>query len=233
MSSIVELTGQPGTGKTTIACGFSELLLQQKVLFVDTDPSQVLSLALTQRLATITLTDVLQSMTDKLIIQESIDWSFNELPVNIQNEQDILVLGTDPLSALPEENQKKLRYGLSRLIRLYDFIIIDGKFPLLGALFPNQPLQSIEIVSPKQLNDWTLPAFYTPLHAQAAILNQFNDAAQKLPIAFNQALLSHQIQLLGKLPYYHSESHLHEHLATDLQQCILRLNMDFKLKHHL
>jgi energy-coupling factor transporter ATP-binding protein EcfA2 len=232
MPPIIELAGIPGCGKTTLSACLSELLYQQKMLLIDTDPEQQLVFSLTQQLASITLADVLASMENKLgnslgNSQESVDWSFNELPVSINETQDILAMGLLPLSPLSVMAFEKLQYGLGRLIQSYDLVVVDGQSLVLKQLFPNQEIQSIELLLPEQPSLWRLPETCSSLHTHAIILNQSGTQQFELPPELNAALQQGSIQLLGRLPHYEDESALQQNMPILLKQCLLRLNTSF------
>ena len=226
MQAIIELTGKPGTGKTTLATLFSEELARASVLFIDATQNQKLTQELATQLPQLTLGELFSQPTEATSTREGIDWAFHDLTVGTGEENELMTVGNLP-TALNDTELQKIRYGLSRLIENYQYVIIDGEQPLLRQLLPDENLRTLILLTPDQFEDWQPPQDNEPLHTPTLILNRYNQ--EPFPPSLEKALEQHQVQLLGKLPTYMTPEAFAEKLPEDFKNCLLRLDIPLNL----
>lgn len=243
---IISLTGLQGSGKTTVACCLSSLLEKQHVLFIDTSTTQNLTLMLTQQLASMTFDSLLPTLVTPVVSThtnqaESIDWSFHELPVHANDTQDVIALGSANTLSLDDEALEKCCYGMSRLVRNYDLVVVDGNWPLLYLLFSKEPVHVVRILTPETLREWHSEQGTYPhetaldsdkgLIRQSILLNQASTPDDNWPDAMQTMAQTHAIQLLGRLPHYVDENTLSRAMPDRLKSCLLRLDTPFRFEY--
>jgi cellulose biosynthesis protein BcsQ len=222
MQAIIEITGKAGVGKTTIATLFSEELAHTSSLFIDADSNQQLTRDLATQATQLTLAELFTKHTEATSTREGIDWAFNDLTVSVGEDNELITVGQLP-EALPETDLEKLRYGLNRLIENYQYVIIDGYQPLLHQLLPEDHLRTLMLVTPVEFSTWQPAAEAQRLHTPFLILNFYHQEA--LPPLMENALLQHQIKLVGKFPEYADREALEQTLPEDFKNCLLRLDI--------
>jgi cellulose biosynthesis protein BcsQ len=226
MQAIIELTGEPGAGKTTLATLFSEELARASVLFIDASPDQKLTHDLAPEPPQLTLGELFSKPTEATSTREAIDWAFHDLAMPVGEENEIIAVGDLP-EVLSDTAMEKLRYGLSRLIENYAYVVIDGHQPLLRKLLPDEHLRTLILVTPEQFTSWQAPNEAETLHTPALILNRYSQ--EPLPAALEEALSQHQVRLVGKLPRYATPEDCVQKLPDDFKNCLLRLDIPLNL----
>ncbi|WP_303672564.1 hypothetical protein [Vampirovibrio chlorellavorus] len=222
MKAIIEVTGQPGSGKTSVVISLGEELTPASVLYIDASPDRQLTEALAPTLPELTLGRLVSEHSAAAPSREAVDWVFQDLTVSVGEEQELLTVGELPLT-LSEIQLQKLQYGLTRLIENYDYVILDGHHPVLHGLLPEETLQLLDIVIPRDFSGWRLTNGRAFVRTPALILNQYGN--QDLPASLEEALQAQQIQLIGKLPHYPSEEERARQFSTAFGDCLLRLNI--------
>lgn len=226
LQAIVELTGVPGAGKTTLASALGEELAPASVLFIDASADQRLTIMMAPNMPELTLGRLFSQKTEATGSREAIDWVFHDLAVPAGEENELITVGALPDEVEPEARQK-LRYGLNRLIENYAYVVVDGAHPLLRHLLPEEYIRTIQVVTPDDFPSWRLPTPEAPLHAPALILNRYN--GEPLPTAMDDAITHHQIRLIGKLPRYATAEDCIRKLSDDFRNCLLRLDIPLNL----
>jgi hypothetical protein len=222
MKAIIEVTGQPGSGKTCVVISLGEELTPASVLYIDASPDQQLTEALAPTSPEFTLGRLVSEHSAAAPSREAVDWVFQDLTVPVGEEQELLAVGDLPLT-LAEIPLQKLQYGLTRLVQNYDYVILDGYHPLLHGVLPEESMQSLAIVTPQDFSGWHLGNGRAFVRTPALLLNQYNNEA--LPASLEEALQAQQIQLIGKLPHYPSEEERARQFSTAFGDCLLRLNI--------
>lgn len=227
MQAIIELTGKPGAGKTTLSNILGDELSPASVLYIDASPDQRLTTMMAPESPQLTLGRLFSQQTDATGSREAIDWAFNDLAVGVGEENELITVGS-----LPDEidlvSREKLRYGLNRLTETYEYVIIDGHHPLLRSLLPDERLRPLEILTPGGFSGWNPPREGELLHTPALILNRYSE--EPLPKPLDDAITSHQVRLLGKLPAYPTVEDCIRKLPDDFRNCLLKLDIPLNLK---
>jgi hypothetical protein len=226
MHAIIELTGNPGAGKTTLATLFSEELARASVLFIDASPDQKLTHDLAPEPPQLTLGELFSTPKEATSTREGIDWAFHDLAMPVGEDNEIIAVGDFP-EVLSDTALEKLRYGLSRLIENYAYVVIDGHLPQLRKLLPDENMRTLMLVTPEQFATWQPPSETETLHTPALILNQYNK--EPLPPALEEALNQQQVRLVGKLPRYATAEECVQKLPDDFKNCLLRLDIPINL----
>ncbi len=226
MKAIIEVTGRLGAGKTSVVITLGEELSPDPILYIDACPDQRLTIALAPKAPELTLSGLFVQNTEATGNREAVDWAFNDLTVSVGEEQELITVGPLPES-IDETSLGKLRYGLTRLMEGYDFVIIDGHHPILHSLLPEEYLRLLDIVTPNDFSGWQVPPELERVHTPALILNRYADEA--LPPALETALNQQQVQLIGKLPQYSSAADQIRQFPDAFRNCLLRLNIPLHL----
>lgn len=222
MKAIIEVTGKLGAGKTSTVITLGEELSPASVLYIDASLDQKLTLALAPNPPELTLGKLIDQSTGAAASREAVDWVFHDLAMPVGDEQELLTVGHLPENLQPTELDR-LKYGLTRLIENYDYVILDGQHPVLHALLPAETLQLLDIVTPSDFTGWQRPQEQGFLHTPALILNRYN--GEELPPELDQAITNQQIQLIGKLPNYETAEDKIRHFSNAFENCLLRLNI--------
>jgi cellulose biosynthesis protein BcsQ len=222
MLAVIELTGVVGAGKTLIAQLLGDELAPASILFIDASPDQRLTHVLSPDPPTLTLGSLFESHPEAIKSREAIDWVFSDLTVPAGEENEILTVGDLP-EAINLIEQEKLRYGLSRLIEPYDYLIVDGVHPIIHPLLPKDSLYTLTILTPNDWQQWKESKLEPDVQTPALILNQYQQ--EPFPPALDHALLQDKIHLIGKLPRYSSPEECASRAASDFEDCMRRLNV--------
>lgn len=222
MYAIIELTGATGAGKTTLAQTLGEDLAPASVLYVDASPDQRLTHLLAPDPPALTLEKLFGEAQEARTSREAIDWVFSDLTVSVGDENDLLAVG-HLNGGMPAADREKLQYGLNRLIDGYDYVIVDGRHPLLRALLPPEQLHTLAVVTPDDFAQWRAPGQAGQIHTPAMVLNRYNK--EPLPQSMEEALTHREVQLVGRLPQYASPDECARQLSEDFQNCLLKLNI--------
>lgn len=227
MQAIIELTGKPGAGKTTLANILGDELSPASVLYIDASPDQRLTTMMAPEAPQLTLGRLFSQQTEATGSREAIDWAFHDLAVAVGEENELITVGSlpDDIDIVPRE---KLRYGLNRLADTYDYVIIDGHHPLLRQLLPDEQFRTLEILTPAAFPDWTPHPEGELLHTPALILNRYSE--EPLPRVLDDAITAHQLRLIGKLPAYPTVEDCIRKLPDDFRNCLLKLDIPLNLK---
>jgi hypothetical protein len=225
LQAIIELTGETGAGKTTLATLLGEELAPASILFIDASLDQRLTIALAPQMPDLTLGRLFSQKADATGSREAIDWAFHDLTVPAGEDHELITVGMLPDTVEPLELQK-LRYGLNRLVATYAYAVIDGFHPLLHELLPEESLRTVEIVTPEAFPNWQPPTAEA-LHAPALILNRYS--GEPLPARLDEAITQQQIRLIGKLPRYATTEDCIRKLPDDFRNCLLRLDIPLNL----
>jgi hypothetical protein len=224
IQAILELLGEPGAGKTTLATVLGEELSAASVLYVDASPDQRLTQILAPEAPPMTLAQLLQQPASNH--REAIDWAFHDLTVSVDLEADLLTLGALPEGA-GNVDEDRFCYGLTRLADSYDYLIVDGYHPLLHRLLPEETLRTVLVLTPRQMANWELPAELS--RTPSIILNK--SGAEPLSPALETALQQGQATLIGKIPHYPTAEECIRRLPEDFRNCLLRLNIPLNFSH--
>lgn len=222
MKAIIEVTGKLGAGKTSVVITLGEELAPASILYIDASPDQKLTLALAPTPPELTLGRLIDQSADSAASREAVDWVFHDLTIPVGEEQELLTVGHLPENLQPAELDR-LKYGLTRLIENYDYVLLDGHHPVLHALLPEETLQLLELVTPDDFADWKIPNGRAFIHTPALILNRYN--GETLPEQLDAALTAQQVQLIGKLPRYETAEDRIRQFSDAFANCLLRLNI--------
>jgi hypothetical protein len=140
----------------------------------------------------------------------------------VGDEQELITVGNLP-EQLDAAELTPLKYGLTRLIENYDYIILDGHHLVLHTLLPEETLQLLDIVTPEDFPHWHLTNGRALMRTPALILNRYSN--EPLPASLETALSEQRIQLIGKLPRYQTSSEHSRLFADAFGNCLLRLNI--------
>lgn len=226
MKAIIELMGPFGSGKTTLASLFAEEWGHAHMLFVDASGDQRLTQMLSPQPPSLSVAQLLNQHQEALSSnRESVDWAFHDLTVGIGEEMDLMTVGALPES-IPAPALEILRYGLTRLLDTYTYVVVDGLQPVIHQCLNETYLHSVLILTPENAQNWQKESM-SSVHTLPLILNQFGD--EPLPSALDQALRAGDLQLVGKLPRYASSEARIRQLGDDFHNVLLRLNIPFNL----
>jgi cellulose biosynthesis protein BcsQ len=234
MKAIVQLMGPAGVGKTLLG----EALIQElaahatvplSILIIDATPDRNLSQQFSLEGHQQTLAGVVQGLIQNPNQpKEAIDWAFSDLAVSVGHEIDLVTAG--PLSEqLPGGIEKMLVYGLTRFIRTYDFVLIDGAHPLIRRLMPAESLRTLIILTPEKWDSTYFNLSEEEGKSLSLILNKLEMGG--LPPEY-QADLDHameagQVRLIGKFPRYETQEVLQRELPSVIRNSLLRLDLPF------
>lgn len=224
MKAIIELLGEADVGKTTLTTILGEELASASILYIDASLNQHLTQSLAPKPSTNTVAQLLKQAQSGN--REVIDWAFHDLTIEVGEEGDLLTLGSLP-NTLSTTEQDRFRYGLTRLVEAYDYVIIDGFHPLLHHLMPEESLRTVIILTPRQMVGWSIPPEVR--RTPSIVLNQYGGEA--LSPELEMSLQQGQALLIGKLPRYATPEDCAQHLTDDFRNCILRLNIPLNFTH--
>jgi cellulose biosynthesis protein BcsQ len=251
LRAILVVTGPHNSGKTTISTLLGEGFSDVSLLYIDASRDQHLSHSLSPDKISHTLGqvfatesyerktpkpdhsstnslhsdgDALTEVDAKSLIsggREAIDWTFTDLTTPVGDDSDLLVVGNLNFS-LEIRDQEKLAYGLKRLIKGYEAVIIDGDHPLILSILPQDLVHVINVITPQNFSSWQT----STLDEQATsvlILNQYSD--EELPHSLEEALQQQHLRLLAKIPQYANEAERAQKMSQQLESAFLRLNI--------
>jgi cellulose biosynthesis protein BcsQ len=222
MKAIIEVTGRLGAGKTNIVIILGEELSPASILYIDASADQKLTHTLAPQLPPLTLGQLISRHTETAAHREAVDWVFHDLAITVGDEQELITVGNLP-EHLDAAELPPLKYGLTRLIENYDYIILDGHHLVLHTLLPEEALQLLDIVTPEDFPHWQLSRDRDLIRTPALILNRYSN--EPLPANLEMALNEHRIQLIGKLPRYQTFHEQSQLFASAFGNCLLRLNI--------
>lgn len=222
MKAIIEVTGLPGSGKTSVVISLGEELAPASILYLDASPDRHLTEALAPTPPALTLGCLVSDHSAAAPSREAVDWVFQDLTVSVGEEQELLTVGELP-QALGSVALQKLQYGLTRLIKNYDYVILDGYHPILHHMLPEDTLQQLEVIIPRDFQTWHPRSARAFIRTPAVLLNQYNNEA--FSPSLEEALREQQIQLIGKLPHYTSDEARSRLFSTAFEDCLMRLNI--------
>ena len=200
----------------------------------------------------LTLAGVIENMQAKAAPEyarpeslESIDWQCHDLTVPVGEEIDLLTLGPLHLlagfsGARPRSPvEKALAYGLNRLLREYDYVVIDGDqpglTPLLSYDFPDH-LHLLLIMTPAALEaaangngDLQLNTYLLSTQPISLITNRCDVDHPVSPAGqawLDQALSSgSRLRPVGKLPQYATFEAGIRQMPNVFQNCLLKMDL--------
>ncbi|WP_373533009.1 hypothetical protein [Vampirovibrio sp.] len=222
MKAIIEVTGKLGAGKTNVVITLGEELSPASILYIDASSDQKLTHTLAPQLPELTLGRLISQHTETATPREAVDWVFHDLAITVGDEQELITVGNLP-EQLDASALTPLKYGLTRLIENYDYVILDGHHSVLHTLLPEETLQLLDIVTPDDFSDWHLTNGREFVRTPALILNRYDN--EPLPATLESALSEQRIQLIGKLPRYQTSDELFRQFANAFGNCLLRLNI--------
>lgn len=243
MKAILQVIGCRGAGKTTL----SEMLIQDLssrpdgpsgILAIDASPDMKLSRQLALDEGGETLAAVVRRFQEKPSLpNEAIDWAFNDLAATVGQDsrgRDIDLVTVGGISqTLPPGIEKMLSYGLNRMIKGYDFVIIDGEYPFFRRYLPEDAFKTMVVMTPEQWSPEYLGTENDIYRTPAVIINQCQERALssrlmgELGQALDDALDASRIRLIGKLPDYGSQEMMQQRLPSAFHNCLLRLDLPF------
>jgi hypothetical protein len=222
MKAIIEVTGRLGAGKTNVVITMGEALSPASILYIDASADQKLTHTLAPQLPQLTLGQLISQHTEAATPREAVDWVFHDLAITVGDEQELITVGNLP-EQLDAAELTPLKYGLTRLIENYDYIILDGHHPVLHTLLPEETLQLLDIVTPEDFPHWHLTNGRELIRTPALILNRYSN--EPLPANLETALSEQRIQLIGKLPRYQAFNEQFRLFSDAFGNCLLRLNI--------
>jgi len=254
LTTLLQLLGPHGAGKTTLMPGLAMAL--GGLLATDDLQLLLLDAAVDQRLSrtalgtisnadkvSTTLTHLAQGLMDKPMDddaarREFIDWAFHDLPVTMPDDwlatykkdsspqTGVEVMALGPLrERLPERLWQGLVYGLQRVVENHELVLIDEDHPLVRASFQKQgTLRTLFITTPQHG-----PETWPPLPEAETIhlvINRYDGSPLQPAIA--ERIESGAMKLVGRIPVYPDADTLHDRLADDWRDCLMRVNIPLR-----
>jgi len=240
LKTIVEVVGDAQAGKSTMVEGLVRRFAGQfSVLVVDGDPAMgfLSRFQSDQKISSTPLTEQVQLWCHNSdVSQESVDWYFEDLvqSFTLDNQSfDIIALGKLPYP-LPLAVEQLVAYGINRLFAQYNWVLIDGRVPLLlDALEQPSLLRTLWVVSPTtHINDLTHPpseTMETP-YGPSLLLNRLRNDTLPAPLQTQvDALLNNQtVKLIGRVPEVHPSERFNKDFTLLLSDCFYRMNLPLK-----
>jgi hypothetical protein len=250
-SGILQLTGPPQSGKTTLCNLLIEELAPRSTLVIDASANYGMTRLLCglkpEQPVPKTVWDALSPLQDRASIpSQTVDWLFHSLPQPVGEQIELLTLGPmpDEMSAMlhfPVLKHPMLQalmgYGLPRLLPQYEVVLVDGFHPDVHRLLPDSALCSLLLLSPQQAEGFTSPAvlkafadWVQALSNPSLVLNKLAQGQgwKSLPDVLQHYFNRHGIRLLGKLPQVMgatvaTDSLIHETLSPMIREILCRL----------
>lgn len=222
---IIHLVGPLHSGKTTLCRLFLDMFTEKSVLAVDASEDNYLTLSY-GLYAPVTVGRLLQQIGTGAITREAIDWTLQDLPIEIptESEAEILVWGQLP-RPLSQSQQEFLAYGLPRLFQAYDIVLWDGPLEMVETLMTSIETKHLIVITPAdEAYCQTVP------WEQAMILLSKADASDGLPPTAAQQVQRGNWTFLGKLPPLSPPEKRIKELPQYFQDCFHKLDLPFTLR---
>ncbi len=223
VQAVIELQGPRGVGKTTLATTMADELSHAALLFIDASPDGRLTEIMAPTPPRLGMASLLAQKGDN---REAIDWAFHDLAVPVGEDMDLIVTGALP-DHLEATERAKLRYGLTRFIETYDYVIVDGMHPLLHGLLPEEGLRSVLVLTPASFSGWQPADLASGLRTPYLILNRMRE--ESLSPVLARLLERDELMLIGRLPDYATAEDRVRRLPDDFRNCLLRMNIPINL----
>ncbi|MEB3286494.1 MAG: hypothetical protein VKJ04_03215 [Vampirovibrionales bacterium] len=160
--------------------------------------------------------------------QQAIDWEFSNLPLTIalDGETDVDLLTVGLLTEhLPKPILDILRYGFTRFLNTYDYVVVDGYHPLIHPMLlavSEAPILNTLVISHPSGKD-ILPTNFQNVKTPALVITQFR--GEPFSQALQAAIEQQEVKLVGKMPVFAIEDVLSPSLVTQFYDCLRFIDM--------